>query len=336
MPTQLLQPTDPGTPLRVVFVPSSHYTEPGGAGLADFNQRVSTMFSNLSNHVFFRRYLDRMAVWRIDSTTTKDLSTDSRDRNIFGNDAEVLKWVQKKVPDFEPANDDVVVFCMGVPAAGNIRGDHRSAKQPMNVVNMAFDGAGAFVHEFGHAFADLGDEYSPQKTPPAPQPSDPNIALQNSPGYTCNDKWGELLGLTYHPHPDVPDMMREFTTNDTVGCVHITGSRASNWYRPVNYNRCIMDKGGTEYPFCPVCHRHLEKLMHGYGTGETRVTFDRLPDGHEITQPLGLQGNEFLPLGVAFEPDPIHYAARLKTQPAVLQGAYGAAKNCLAMVKKVI
>jgi hypothetical protein len=329
------EPTEAGTPLRLVFVPSSHFTDAGGPGIGDYVPRVDTLWAKFSQHVFFRRYLSRVAAWRLDIPSGTDKRPNPAERDLFGNEIEVLNWVQSRVPQFNPENGDVIVFFVGMPAAGNVRGTSIEEKRgnllsyeaEVSWVNMAIGGEGAFVHEFGHAFGHLGDEYGGNWVNTA-RPEYPNVAEQ-VPGYACQDKWGDMLDLAFHPHPDLGHLAGQYTGQ--IGC--FANAHALNWYKPTDH-ACLMNQCGSEWPFCPVCHRHLEKLMHRYGRGELVITFDHYPDGAQIAQPVLLKGNEFLAFGVAFAPDPIHYAAGLSTQPAILPGGYGARGNCLAMVEE--
>ncbi|MBU0491541.1 MAG: M64 family metallopeptidase [Chloroflexi bacterium] len=339
--TQLHSPTEPGTPLRIAFVPSHHFGAVGPG--SDFAQRVDTLWSYLSQHVFFKRYLSRIAAWRLDATRSDDMSP--QQSALFAHEPVVLQWVQSAVPGFDPQNGDTIVFFVGQPAAGNVSGHSRLEKRgispyeaPVNWVTMAIGEEVVLVHEFSHAFGHLGDEYQSHRTiDNTVPPAYPNVA-DKSPGCTCQDKWGAMWGLEVHPHPDQLPAMGP--SSFRIGCY--PDANAPNWSKPTDGPTgdgfCLMGMGGrglpqfAYLPFCPVCQRHLEQLIHRYGTGETVVTFDRYPDGARITQPVLLQGPEFLAYGVALAPDPEHYAPAVKAQPAILPGAYGATQHCLAMV----
>ncbi len=316
--TQLHAATEPGAPLRIVFVPSHHYGQVGPG--SDFAKRVDKMWGLFKNHVFFRRYLSRISAWRIDAIRQNDMNPNSPD--LFGNDAVILKWVQSEVSGFDPKKGDVFVFCVGLRENGNVRSDQNPPQ-----VTMAFGGEASIVHELGHAIGNLGDEYGGNWVNQA-HPEHANVA-ENAPGYTCQEKWGDMMGLVVHAHPALPQIANNYPTK--IGC--FANAHALNWYKPTDHH-CLMNQCGSEWPFCPVCQRRLEKVMHRYGTGETTVTFESLPDGFEIKQPLLLKGNEFLAYGVKFSPAPHHYAASLKTQPAILTGGFGAPQNYLGMVQE--
>lgn len=352
MPTRLHAPKEPGKPLRIVFVPSHHYTEPDKPDdsidllpqyrnpiqwllqriyafiqvifrlavwrkippNSDYIHYVDKMWSHLSKHVFYRRYLNRMEVWRVDWTRTDDM------KSIFPTERKVRQLVQKKAAGFKPENSDIIVFCIGDKDQGNTRGEP-------GFVQMAKDMGWYFVHEFSHSFGRLADEY-PRTTRNTAPPDSPNVAEEKRPGYTCKDKWADMFGLIVHAHPDVSNQTGHYQAK--IGCHKNAG--AVNWYKPTE-KYCIMSQQGPEWPYCPVCQRHVEKLMHRYGTGETVVSFERYPDGAKITKQALLKGNEFLAYGAAFAPDPSHYEPNLKGQPAILNGSHSVTGNHLAITE---
>ncbi len=99
---------------------------------------------------------------------------------------------------------------------------------------------GVVIHEFGHSFGGLGDEYNSVYEATV-DPWFPNIASM-TPGYTCDDKWGHLMHLP------------------GVGCFQNAG--ATNWYRPT-YSDCVMRYISRDH-HCPVCSEvvqsHLDRF----------------------------------------------------------------------------
>jgi hypothetical protein len=294
---QLHQATENGNPLRIAFV--AVHTRTTGPG-SDYDTSVQGMWSSLAQHVYFRQYVQRISAWRIDAQRNDDLNTDITVPYI--HQANVLQLIQSEIPDFDQNNGDVMVFCG--PTNGQTRADP-------NVLQIAEGRESAFLHEFGHGFGGLGDEYNKPYTAQA-IPQSPNLADSNS-GTTCFDKWGDMIGLAVHPHPDLAHLQ---LSQQLVGCVQSNHSYI-NWSVPTN-NYCIMYASNSLHPFCPVCYRHIEGLMRRYGSGEISFAFDQLPDGHNITSKRLLIGNEFLARGLALTIDPIHYAPTLTTQPAIV------------------
>ncbi len=116
-----------------------------------------------------------------------------------------------------------------------------------------------FVHEFGHSFAGLGDEYYSSQVayndlyPKGMEPWEPNITALLD---TANVKWGDLV-LEGTPVPTPDDSLH----NGVVGAFEGAGYSAKGLYRPCR--DCIMFSKKVG-PFCPVCRRAIERLIDYY------------------------------------------------------------------------
>ncbi len=116
-----------------------------------------------------------------------------------------------------------------------------------------------FVHEFGHSFGGLADEYYSSEVtyndmyPRGVEPWEPNITALIDTGRV---KWGDLIkkGVPV-PTPD------DSTYDDVVGCFEGAGYSARGLYR--GYRDCRMFSKGL-IPFCPVCRRALEQMIDFY------------------------------------------------------------------------
>lgn len=113
-----------------------------------------------------------------------------------------------------------------------------------------------FVHEFGHSFGGLADEYYSSDVsynemyPCGVEPWEPNITALLD---TNDVKWGDLIEEgTPVPTPD------DSTYNNIVGCFEGAGYSAKGLYR--SYRDCRMFSKGL-IPFCPVCRRALERMI---------------------------------------------------------------------------
>ena len=114
------------------------------------------------------------------------------------------------------------------------------------------------VHEFGHSFAGLADEYAYGDDPETHYPADtepwePNITTL----YDFNSKWADLLkpGTSIPTQPDGKDL----TTK--VGVYEGAGYQLKGVYRPVQECRMKVN----EVPeFCPVCQRAIAKIIKFY------------------------------------------------------------------------
>lgn len=114
------------------------------------------------------------------------------------------------------------------------------------------------VHEFGHSFAGLGDEYFYATTDNndemhsiAHEPWEPNIT-------TLVDfelKWADMVTEGV----EIPTAVTpERTANYTVGVYEGGGYRSKGIYRPTDI--CRM-RNNTADRFCPVCQRAIEKVI---------------------------------------------------------------------------
>lgn len=113
-----------------------------------------------------------------------------------------------------------------------------------------------FIHEFGHGFAGLADEYftpgvSEDFYPLDREPWEPNITSHLEPL-----KWQGLVSQgTPIPTP------AEKTYLDRVGAFEGAGYREKGLWRPSL--DCIMHSKG-EVPFCPVCSQAIQKHIELY------------------------------------------------------------------------
>lgn len=116
-----------------------------------------------------------------------------------------------------------------------------------------------FVHEFGHNFAGLADEYFSSKVtyndiyPAGVEPWEPNITALLDPE---NVKWGDLIeDGTPVPTPD--DSLHA----DLAGCFEGAGYSAEGLYRSAH--DCIMKSKKLD-GFCPACLEAIEKMIDYY------------------------------------------------------------------------
>lgn len=113
-----------------------------------------------------------------------------------------------------------------------------------------------FVHEFGHAFAALGDEYYSSEVayndlyPRGVEPWERNITALLD---TVNVKWGDLI-VEGTPIPTPEDS----TYTGVVGCYEGAGYSAKGLYRA--YLDCRMFSKSL-VDFCPVCRRSIEEMI---------------------------------------------------------------------------
>lgn len=116
------------------------------------------------------------------------------------------------------------------------------------------------VHEFGHSFGGLADEYfyDDQYTPMYPsdtEPWEPNLTTLKD----FSSKWADMLPEgTPVPTPPVTDPARVYTQ---VGVYEGGGYSSKGVYRPATECRMKINQAPA---FCPVCQRALERLIRFY------------------------------------------------------------------------
>ena len=117
-----------------------------------------------------------------------------------------------------------------------------------------------FVHEFGHSFAGLGDEYYDSSTSYEEfynikiEPWEPNLTTL----VNFESKWKDMLPSgTSVPTPPLSDPKN----NVSIGVFEGGGYMAKGIYRPVM--DCRM-KTNQAHAFCPVCQRAIEKMIEYY------------------------------------------------------------------------
>lgn len=111
------------------------------------------------------------------------------------------------------------------------------------------------VHEFGHSFAGLGDEYfyddGTEMHALTHEPWEPNITTL----VDFESKWADML----EPGIEVPSAVTpERTANYTVGVYEGGGYVSKGIYRPSDV--CRM-RNNTAERFCPVCERAIERVL---------------------------------------------------------------------------
>ena len=146
----------------------------------------------------------------------------------------------KQCPGFDYGNNDqtIVVFNSRV-----VSSNYAVASALHKLVYMPISHYYAMIHEFGHSFGNFGDEYYNNQVINY-DPLFPNCAGSGA-GFTCNDKWGDLIG------------------QGGVDC--FAGCGVSNWYRPTD-GGSVMKSPLLDH-FCLVGKRHVDYLLNLYKNG---------------------------------------------------------------------
>ncbi len=111
------------------------------------------------------------------------------------------------------------------------------------------------VHEFGHSFAGLGDEYFyddmfETRYPDDTEPWEPNITTL----VDFDSKWKDMLDDTNIP--SIPDGQDVYTK---VGVYEGGGYQSKGVYRPTQECRMKINEAPV---FCPVCERAIRRIIH--------------------------------------------------------------------------
>ena len=112
------------------------------------------------------------------------------------------------------------------------------------------------IHEFGHAFAGLGDEYVEPDNPLAllynlnVEPWEPNLTTL----VDFESKWADLVA----PGTPIPTP-NNYQYNNTIGAFEGGGYLAEGIYRP--QRNCMMRNYA---PFCAVCSRTIEAVIEAH------------------------------------------------------------------------
>ncbi len=133
----------------------------------------------------------------------------------------------------------------GILNSYNLTSTHHSRYRPV------------VVHEFGHSFCGLGDEYAYESEdlpmyPPEVEPWEPNLTTLKE----FYGKWQDMMDAK----TPIPTPTMDIYINK-VGVYEGGGYSLKGVYRPMQ--DCRMRT--NEYPeFCPVCHRALVRLIDFY------------------------------------------------------------------------
>lgn len=224
--------------LDIVFIPED-YT-PNGMGI--FRDTVETYYKSLLSVEPFLEFKDWINVWRVDTTADfQSQRSPTMDRRLTVNYTKVTQFVTS-LGNFDLNHnypDDLVIALVNSSVYGG------SGESDIVVSYTGAYGKQVMMHELGHSFGQLGDEYIVYDTDlPAGHPIPfPNIDWNGS-------KWQDVPG---------------------------TGTYLGAWYRnlvrPTN-NNCIM-RSDINFAFCPVCIRALSTILENYAP--TRYYLEVVP-----------------------------------------------------------
>ena len=292
----------PAEKLDIVLVPSHYYGESADTN-AQWIADAEAIKETLLEHHFWTRYRKKINMYRLNKSTADDFSMAGE---LWRPSRQKIKnFAFGEAPFLEFSKNDQIIYVMEsdgyrndplVTSYGDTRGDP-------NIVTVESDKImSVLVHEFGHAFGNLGDEY-PKRHADWWVSGYPNIATVH-PDNRCEDRWADLMGVVI----EAPGTWIEnFRSLRTVGCYQANDPDSEGTtYKPTQ-SACIMDQINDSFPFCPVDQRHLVTLLDQYSPqttcdvlpGEFRnrssfesaagpltlVNFDTAPSGEALSAP---------------------------------------------------
>lgn len=253
---------DPAKCVDIVILPEGYTREEMGTFISDCREFAGHLFS-FSPYDFNRDHFNIRGILAPSPESGSDIPADSIWKKTLLNtgfytfDSERYCMTRdfKSVRDMA-ANapyDQIYILVNHPKYGGGAIYNHYSVS-----VNSNDQAAKIFIHEFGHGFAGLGDEYYNSEVaysdfyPLDVEPWEPNITTLVDFG----SKWEDMI----HKRTPVPTPPEEKYL-DKVGVFEGGGYAAKGVYRPVF--DCLMNTfKGDE--FCPVCKRSIQQMIDFY------------------------------------------------------------------------
>ncbi|MFA7116897.1 MAG: M64 family metallopeptidase [Bacteroidales bacterium] len=205
-------------------------------------------------------------IWAVESIS-KDSGTDFPHKDIWKNTICNSNFYTFKVPRYLTAPDHLSVakLVSNVPFDAIyvlVNEKHYGGGGIYNYYCMCCSDdkleAKVFIHEFGHAFAGLGDEYYTSKVaysdmyPTDVEPWEPNLTTR----VNFESKWKDMITPgTPIPTPNVK------TDNSIIGLFEGGGYLSKGVYRPCW--DCRMNSNEAK-GYCPVCQRAITRMLNYY------------------------------------------------------------------------
>jgi len=236
--------------------------------LSKYRQDAQRFIAQLLSTPPFSRYRHAINVWGVESPSResgvdeprKGIFRDtalSMSFNTFGSSRYLMTTDNKAVRDIAANAPYDVLYIMSNTSrygGGGIYNLYASF-----VADNEYDEY-IFIHEFGHSFGGLGDEYFTSSVvyndmyPKGVEPWEPNITAQRRRGAV---KWRRLID----PATPVPTPGKDARYSAAVGLFEGAGYAAKGLFRPAADCK-MFDKG--QKPFCPVCADAIAAIIERY------------------------------------------------------------------------
>lgn len=255
-------PADPSHALDIVIVPEG-YTS---ADMELFRQDCKRFTDELFSYAPYNEYRDKINIWGIEAPSA-ETGTDIPEKGIWKNtllDSRMYTFGVERylmTSNFKAVRDvaacapyDQIYILVNTPEYGGGAIFNHYAMS----VNSNRSAGKIFIHEFGHSFAGLADEYYNSEVayndmyPLDVEPWEPNITTL----VDFKRKWKGLIADTI-PIPTPNTSKYKHST----GAFEGGGYAAKGIYRP--QQDCLMNTF-RENSFCPVCLAAIRRMIEFY------------------------------------------------------------------------
>jgi hypothetical protein len=246
----------------LVVIPEGYTQEEMGKFISDCHQFASMLFS-FDPYGKYKNKFNIRGILAPSVESGSDIPADSLWVNTIANtsfytfDSEryCMSFNNKRVRDLasNAPYDQIYILVNSEKYGGGAIYNYYSVS-----VNSNLHAAKIFIHELGHGFAGLGDEYYTSEVaysdfyPPEIEPWEPNLTTL----VNFDTKWKGLISKK----TPIPTPPTEKYKNET-GVFEGGGYAAKGVYRP-SYD-CLMNSFSTDH-FCKVCEQAIEKMILFY------------------------------------------------------------------------
>jgi len=259
---KVLNSGDPSVKVDIVIIPDGYTEDEMGKFKDDCNRFAGFLFDSSP----FRENKNKFNIWGV-IAPSEDSGTDIPGDNVWKNTVvgtsfytfDIQRYLMTKdnkdlrdLASYAPYDQIYILVNTDIYGGGSIY-NHYSVCVSDNQYSEYI-----FVHEFGHGFASLGDEYYTSDVAYEDfyskdvEPLDPNLTTL----VNFDSKWKDMVEEgTPIPTPDTPEY------SDKVGAFEGGGYVAKGVYRP--YEDCTMKSISIDN-FCPVCKRALKQMIDFY------------------------------------------------------------------------
>jgi hypothetical protein len=260
--TKVVDSGDPHNCLDIAFIAEGYMADE----MVKFRKDVKRLAAVLFTEAPFSEYKDKINIWAIEAVSAES-GTDIPGQRKYSNtilnssfytfDIERYLTTQdiKSVNDYAAVapHDNIVVLINSSKYGGGGVFNYYSGTNSDNALSSK-----TFIHEFGHGFAGLADEYYSSTVayeefyPLDVEPWEPNITTM----VNFNVKWKDLVGKNIPvPTPDIEKY------KNATGVFEGGGYSSKGIFRPEL--DCRMKSNGPK-GFCSVCRKAIRAMIEFY------------------------------------------------------------------------